>query len=236
MKVHSNNEQLEKLLLGQEAFLGSVKGILEEEHSHDAILNAVVLTSANARINRITDLDPTRIFHVHDIERLCVKYRLRFLDGRWFKGALPPQVFYELRRLEERSRQPLAGFKVLAPARRFKLCDCDADPLLFIRIGEREYYLVHQWGGSLSRWRSVLNWPFRTVRHLIASVFLLAVLLSVLMPNELIVADPQAAWWGAHRVLFLFWSTMVCASFTVFGWFAFFGRFSAEAWRSHHFN
>jgi hypothetical protein len=29
---------------------------------------------------------------------------------------------------------------------------------------------------------------------------------------------------------------MVCASFTVFGWFAFFGKFSREAWRDHRFN
>ncbi len=50
---------------------------------------------------------------------------------------------------------PLRGFKVMAPAARFKLCDSDADPLLFVPVGKDHYYLVHKWGGDL-RWHRAL--------------------------------------------------------------------------------
>ena len=48
--------------------------------------------------------------------------------------------------------------------------------------------------------------------------------------------DPDAGWMGGPRLLMFFWTAMVCASFSAFGWFTFFGRFSAEAWNSRHFN
>lgn len=236
MKVRPDKQQLEELVLGQESFLSSVKALLDEEGDRDAVLRAVVLTSNKPVINRIKGLDPARVYHEREIERLCIKYRLRFLDGRWYKGQLPPQVYYELRHLEARANAPLAGFKVLAPAERFELTDRESDPLLFLRVGEQHHYLVHQWGGHLSRWRAWRTWPLRTFRHLAFSVLSTAIALAMAAPTSWIANDPAAPWFGAHRLLFVFWSTTVFASFTAFGWFTFHGRTSAEAWRSHHFN
>lgn len=236
MRVRPNKQQLEELILGQEAFLAAMNGVLDEESDHDAVLRAVVLTSGTPVINRIKGLDPARVYHEREIERLCIKYRLRFLDGRWYKGELPQQVFHALRQLESRTNVPLAGFKVLAPASHFKLTRCEGDPLLFLRVGEQHHYLVHQWGGHLAKYRAALYWPLRSMRHLVITVLAIAVVLALAVPTGWIADAPSASWFGAHRLLFLFWSVTVCASFTAFSWFTFQGTTSADAWRSHRVN
>jgi hypothetical protein len=236
MDIKANEERLERILLGHERVLDEVRDILEQEQKRDDILRAVILSSKGVRENRIARLDPDRVFHVGAIRDLCIRYRLRFLEGRRFKGEIPAQAIYELRGLESRSEEPLRGFMVLAPAERFLLCDSNADPLLFVNVGPEHYYLVHKWGADTTRFRQVLHWPFRSLRTLLATVFALAVLAASLAPNIIITTDPDAGWWGAHRVLFLFWSSMVLTSFTVFGWFAFHGRFSQECWNSDTFN
>jgi len=234
--IRANDERLRQLLIGQQQVLQEVQEVLDTEQKKDDILRAVVLSSFGQHINRIERLDPDRIFDEESIRRLCVGFRLRFLDAGRFKGTMPPRALYELRRLELRSASPLKGFKVMAPASRFKLCDSDSDPFLFVPIGPKHYYLVHRWGNPVSPWRSIAGWPFRGPVELAVSVLMLAILAAAFLPNRFIGASPAEAWWGAHRVLAMLWTSMVFASFTVFAWFTFFGKFSRQAWRDHRFN
>lgn len=234
--IRANDERLRQLLLGQQQVLQEVKEVLDAEQKKDDVLSAVVLSSIGDHINRIERLDPDRIFNEEAIRHMCVNYRLRFLDAGRFKGPLPPRALYELRRLELRSAAPLKGFKVMAPASRFKLCDSNADPFLFVAVGPKHYYLVHRWGTHVSPWRSLMAWPWRGPVEMSVSVLLLAMVAAAVLPNRIIGADPDMSWWGPHRVLALLWTSMVFASFTVFGWFAFFGKFSRQAWRDHRFN
>ena len=234
--IRQDRERMEKILLGQADVLNEVMHILDREQRHDDVLRAMVHSASGHHVNRIARPDPDRVFHVDALREVCMKYRLRFLDASLFKGELPNEAIYRIRQLESRAEGPLRGFKVLAPAARFKLCDSDDDPLLFVPVSEDHYYLVHRWGRDMSPWRGLVAWPFRSVVHLATMVLAAALLLSMVMPNWLITTDVEAGWWGAHRVLFFFWCTMVCASFTVFGWFAFFGSFSREDWNSRHFN
>jgi hypothetical protein len=236
METRTEHDRLEQVLRGQYQLLDEVQQWLDEEEKHDSILRAVVLSSRKERIAHIPGLDRDRIFGASTIRELCIKYRLRFLDAGLFKGELPSQAVHAIRQLERRASGPLHSFKMMAPSSRFKLCDSEVDPLLFVPIGEDRYYLVHKWGTDLGWQRMVLGWPFRTPVHLGATVLLLAILLTAIMPTHLLANDPEAGFWGAHRFLFLVWTTMVLTSFTVFGWFAFFGQFSSEAWNSKYFN
>ncbi len=236
MDIRADNERLERILLGQARLIGEVHELLEAEQKRDDLLRAMVLSSTGRRINRITRPDPERIFHADTIRALCIKYRLRFLEGGRYKGDLPLQAIHALRALEQRAEEPLRGFMIMAPAERFRLCDADADPLLFVPVGTSHYYLVHRWGGDLSPWRSITAWPFRSPATLAACVFSLAVLAAALAPNIIITRDPEASWWGGHRILFLFWSSVMLTAFTVFSWFAFHGRFSRDCWNSRTFN
>lgn len=232
----ANDARLRRLLLGQERFLEEVHGILAEEQQKDDILRAVIRGIPRSGINRIARLDPERIFSVDSIRRLCIRYDLRFLDAHRFKGDLPSHALYELRRLEARSAAPLVGFKVMAPAPRFRLCDSDADPLLFVPVGETHYYLVHKWGRDLTPMRAVLAWPKRGPLQLGATVVLAATLIALLLPNGWFGVDPAEPWANGQRVLVGVWSALFLAGCTAFGWMTFFGQFSSQAWNSRHFN
>lgn len=236
METNTQRDRLERVLRGQLQLMDEVHSWLEEEEKHDDILRAVVLSARGERPVMAEGLDPQRIFHVDDIRALCVKYRLRFLDAGLFKGKLPAQAVHGVRQLERTVGAPVTSFKMMAPAARFRLCDSEVDPLLFVPVGNDRYYLVHKWGTDLGWHRILLGWPVRSVGHLAAVVFALALLLTAVMPAHLITSDPAAGFWGGHRLLFLFWTSMVLTSFTVFGWFAFFGQFSVQCWNSRYFN
>ncbi len=236
MATRTEIERLERLLLGQEDLLGEVHSLLAEEQKQDDLIRAMVLSASGDRPVRVRGMDPDRVYHLDSIKALCIRYRLRFLPSGLFKGDIPNQTVHAIRALERKVESPMSSFLMMAPADRFQLCDTEVDPLLFVPLGEGCYYLVHKWGSDLSPLRAALNWPFRTLAHLAVSVLVLGVVLALFVPSELIANDPNASFWGGPRLLMMFWSTMVCASFTVFGWFAFFGQFSAEAWNSRYFN
>ncbi len=234
--ISANDERLRQLLLGQQQALQEAHEVLDAEQRKDDVLSTGVLNSKGDHVNRIERLDPDRVFSEEAIRRICINYRLRFLDAGRFKGPLPPKALYELRCLELRSAVPLKGFKVMAPISRFRLCDSNADPFLFVAVGPKHYYLVHRWGNHVSPWRSVIAWPWRGPVELGVSILLLAVIAAAALPNRMIGADPLISWWGVHRVLALVWTTVVFASATVFAWFAFYGKFSRQAWRDHRSN
>ena len=236
MATPTEREHLERILLGQAELMADVHALLRAEEKQDDLIRAVIRSSFQERPLAMKDLDRGRIYHRDSIRALCIKYRLRFLPSGHFTGPIPNEAVHALRVLHRRHRVKPVSFMLMAPARRFKLCDSEVDPLLFIPLDEQHYYLVHKWGSELSTWRAVLTWPLRSIVQLSFSVLVLAALLSFLIPSELLTGMPDAPFWGAHRVLAMVWTSMVCASFTVFGWFAFFGQFSVDAWNSRYFN
>lgn len=236
MATGTERERLEQVLRGQQVLIEEVHALLAEEEKQDSIRRAVVRTSRGERPVHLHDPDPARVFDISTIRALCVKYRLRFLDAGLFRGDLPPQAMHAIRQLERKASGPVMNYKVMAPAERFSLCDSEVDPLLFVPLGEGRYYLVHKWGNDLGVARVVLGWPTRSPWTLGACVLLLAMVFTAVMPADLITRDPSVGFWGAYRILFLLWSTVVVASFTVFAWFAFFGQFSTQAWNSRYFN
>ena len=230
--IRANDDQLRELLLGQQQLMQEAFSILETEEKKDDVLSAVVLSSRGEQINRIARLDPERVFSESALQKICVAYRLRFLDAGYFKGSLPPRALYELRRLEARAQVPLKGFKILAPAVRFRSSRASVDPLLFVVVGPQHYYLVHKWGPGLTLLRAMLAWPLRSAGHLAISVAIVAIGVSAVLPNQA-VGSLATDWWGSQRFLALLWSTMVLASLTAFSWLTFRGQFSKDVWKDH---
>lgn len=230
MNPSTEQERLQRILRGQVEFMDQIHGLMALEQKRDDIIRAVVLSSSKERIVKIEVQDADRVFHLSTIKALCVKYRLRFLDAGLFKGEIPSQAIFGIRELERRTSGPIMSYKIMAPAERFKLCDSEVDPLLFVPIGNDNYYLVHKWGKDISWTREIRGWSFRTPIHLGISVLIVAALITVVFPGEIL------GQWGAHRLFLFVWTSMVLLSFTVFGWFAFFGQFSSHAWNSRYFN
>lgn len=235
MSAKTERERLERVLLGQARLLEQVHGWLDEEQKRDDILRAVIRASRKPSPARLQLINPDRVYSLGTIKSLCVTHRLRFLEGGLYKGEIPGRALLAIRELEQRAEAPITGYMIMAPSARFRLCDSEVDPLLFVPIGEGRYYLVHRWGTDLSPWRALLYWPVRGPIHLASIVVLFAILCTALMPAEWM-GDASVSLFNPQRALLLFWTLMVFSGFTLFGWFAFFGQFSREAWNSRHFN
>jgi hypothetical protein len=235
MGANTERERLERVLLGQAALLQDVHDMLADEQRRDDVLRATVRTSRNPAAVQVPDAHPDRVYSLGEIRAACVKHRLRFLEGALYKGDLPGQAVLGMRRLERLAGHAVTGYMVLAPSAQFRLCDSEVDPLLFVPMGDDRFYLVARWGSDLAPWRAWVYWPVRRPLHLTLVLLMAALVFAMAMPAELL-GDAGKPWLNAQRLLLLFWSTMVISGFALFGWFAFFGQFSKDAWNSRYFN
>lgn len=176
-------------------------------------------------------LETDRIFHLSQIKTICIDYRLRFLDSKYFKGEIPEEAISKIHALEERHGTPLNGFKIMAPSKLFKLEDKD-DPLLFAPIGNGYYYLIHQWGNDLHPMRKILMWPFKSVVNLGIVVFIASYFLTLMVPEGLFSKSNSAAeFWIIY--FFMFKSL---AAVVIFYGFALGKNFNPVIWNSKYFN
>ena len=151
-----------------------VQRIFDQKEASKAQIKSKLDKKNTAYQNSITfdDLDVDRIFHIDSIEKLCIKYRLRFLDTHLFKGDYPNELYSIIPELEATHDTQLENFKIMAPSKLFRL-KTKEDPLLFVPIGNGYYYLVYNWGNDLKTYWKFLVWPFKNVNTLIfTSIFL----------------------------------------------------------------
>ena len=120
---------------------------------------------SNLKIN--LDFNPDkinsdRLFHIDEIKKICIDYRLRFLDFDYFKGKVPNEAYDNLK--EFKYNHPDLNFKIMmmAPSKLFELENYD-DPLMFVSLGNNYYYLIHKWGNDMSYFRKLLMWPFKNL-------------------------------------------------------------------------
>lgn len=179
-------------------------------------------------------LSPERIFSIKEIRETSVKHRLRFLDSKHFKGEIPYEAKAEIKRLEKELGMELTEFKLMAPGERFVLTDCDKDPLLFLKLSENYYYLIHQWGNDMVWYRKWMFWPLRSLTTLGITIATVSMLLALLVPTELIVGDATHTAMFARLALF-FWCLVSITSVVAYIGFAFFKNVSAFQWNSPHF-
>ena len=49
-------------------------------------------------------LDTDKIYHIEQIKKICIDYRLRFLDTKYFKGQIPEEAIIKINNLEKQTR------------------------------------------------------------------------------------------------------------------------------------
>lgn len=163
-------ERLRAKEMKEQDILAEVKKILEKEK-----------TSEKEILHRISEGDPEghepnnfvfdllesgRIFHRDQIKKICIDYRLRFLSTTYFKGEMPQEALTAVREIEEKHQTRFTGFKIVAPAKYFRLENAD-DPMLFAPLGNDYYYLLHKWGTDMNPLRKLLMWPLRNLENLL---------------------------------------------------------------------
>lgn len=175
-------------------------------------------------------------YSIEAIQSVAVKYRLRFLKSHRFKGEIPSEAISKIKQLENRSHTPLKEFYILAPARQFKLGDCNEDPLLFVPLSNGRYHLIHQWGNDLSWYRQWLNFPLKNWRTLTFTILAATGILSLLMPNSAFSAGESMGYLNSGRIVFFFWINLLMAAVLSYAGFAFNFTFSKHNWNSKFFN
>ena len=139
-----------------------VNPVITEETNFQAILEIISSKSDSNNKFNFDKLDKNKIFDLASIKKICIDYRLRFLDHKYFKNSLPKEAFLEISKLESDHKTILSDFKIMAPSKLFRLKNTD-DPLLFVPLGNNYFYLVHKWGDDLHPVRKLLMWPFKNL-------------------------------------------------------------------------
>lgn len=219
--------------ISSEDILAEVKQILvENESERIAITEELSGNSSHTENGFDLDLlDSGRIYHIDDIQKICVDYRLRFLDSKYFKGDFPEEAVSKIRQLEKEHDTKLGGFKVVAPAKRLKLENAD-DPLLLAPIGNGYHYLIHKWGNDLHPMRKWLMWPYKNFENLVFSIFVISILLTAITPLGLLSTTHGMP---EYVLLFLFMFKSVGGVVLYVG-FAKGKNFNNAIWDSQYYN
>lgn len=175
--------QKEKQKNPEHDLIAKARQILDEGLDNDLAIAERIGISSPKIWENIQELDERRIYDLKQIKRLCIKFRLRFLDAKYFKGELPYEAIQEIKAIEKSLGTKLEGFKIIAPKSLFKLSDKDSDPILFLQLSENKFYFIHKWGGEINRFRSTLAYPLRSFETLFVSLAILALLFSIAVPT-----------------------------------------------------
>ncbi len=219
--------------ISEEKILKEVHQLLAASSKKDQLIMEEIEQGREIKQNDLNPdlLETNRIFHLDDIHKICVDYRLRFLNSKFFKAKIPYEALMEIKAIEKSHDTTLRGFKIVAPSKMFKLENAD-DPLLFAPIGNDYFYLVHKWGNDLHPFRKMIMWPFKTLENFIVLLLAISILTASLVPDGLFTQQQTTT---EFFMIFFF----------IFKWFAglsiFYGfkmgkNFSTDIWNSKFYN
>ncbi len=214
----------------EEVLLQQVYAIFREDKLKEENILSRLTTSEPAPPSNIFNfelLESNRIFHIMDIEKICIDYRLRFLDSALYKIEFPAEGIMKIKNFEKEHQTCISGFKLMAPASVFKLKNAD-DPLLFAPLGNDYYYLLHSWGRDLHPLRKLMMWPFRQLENFMFFLLILSLLFTSLIPSGMFSMDYSTT---EFFILFFFMFKWV-TGLAIFYGFKYGKNFSAAVWRS----
>ncbi|AKA36532.1 hypothetical protein [Flagellimonas lutaonensis] len=231
--IEERLRQLSLKQVNQNSLLDEVYQLLHEEDLKDQRIEKNISTASEQKANKFDfDLLQTEnIYHIEQIKNICIDYRLRFLDAKYFKGVIPQSAVSKIKQLEKDHGIEIKGFKIMAPSRLFKLQDKD-DPLLFAPLGNGYFYLIHKWGNDLHPLRKLLVWPFKSIGNLILLVLLVSYVTTLMIPSGLF---SKTAASSEFWIIFFFMFKCI-ASVVIFYGFALGKNFNPAIWNSKYFN
>lgn len=234
-----NSVNLEKELLSKRkkfkseaAIIAEVKSIFEQNDNDRNLIIDKLQQESSTKTNQLQFdlLETDKIFHLEQIQKICIDYRLRFLESDIFKNEIPEEAISKIRMIEKAHNTSLEGFKIIAPSKAFHLLNYD-DPLLFVPMGNDYYYLIHKWGTEMNPWRKLMVLPIKNLGTFTVTSILLSLVVALLVPeNNLSKSVPLAS-----VIVFLFAFKSI---FAVFGYYFFMmgKNFNEEIWERKYYN
>ncbi len=230
-------EQLKKERLKFPSLLSEVNDLLQKSADADeTVLKRLKEEGSNNDIStiRLKDEDAENIYSIKEIEKICITYRLRFLDSKYFKMEFPYDAVIRINEFEKRYNTKIQRFKIIAPNKAFDLEDINQDPLLFAQLGNNTFYLLHQWGKDLAWHRKFVYFPVRNIYSYFYFIVALAFLFSFSFPFEWLQVQRDneiniRIWFAMHCTIgFFFFSIFLGAISQT--------SFSSMSWKSKYFN
>jgi hypothetical protein len=177
----------------------------------------------------IDKIEAKQIFHESQIKKICIDYRLRFLDAVFFKEPYPPEAISKLQALEKLHDTTLSNFKIIAPMEAFKLKKAD-DPLLFAPMGNGYYYLIHKWGTDLHPLRKLRFLAIKNIETLAITVAFMSILFTAFSYPLFFKRPPT---FGYLLMVFMFYFKGIAGMVFIFCGSS--GKnFSEYSWQSEH--
>jgi len=169
--------------------INEVKLLLAGESNEDArILRGL---SQNSQFNRIEKVRGEqlelenfekeyegKVYTINQIEKLCVDYRLRFLQSKHFTGSYDIEVAAKIKEFAKSTNSPIdewtlgRRFFMMAPQDMFSLRDekyiskaelrRQADPAIFYQIDDKHYRLIHKWGNDFTIFRLIEGFRWKS--------------------------------------------------------------------------
>ena len=180
----------------------------------------------------ISKIDSNKLFHVNQIKKICIDYRLRFLELNLFKGKVPKKAYQNLKKFKADHPNLKFDLKIMAPSKLFELENYD-DPLLFASLGNGYYYLIHKWGNDLSFFRKISVWPFKNLVNILTFISIISLVITALVPGNIFYYDGKPG--TQFFITFLFILKSVIAIFIYYG-FSLGKNFNEFIWNRKYFN
>jgi len=138
------------------------------------------IQGSHRELEKIENEYQGEIYTIQQIYELAIDYKLRFLSSQYFTGSYDIQVTAKIKDFARKSNIDLTEytlrnqFYILAPEKMFALTDekfvtkKQLDPLMFYKVDNDHYRLVHKWGNDFTilryltgfRWKSYWNYHF----------------------------------------------------------------------------
>lgn len=213
--------------------MDEVRQIFSENEQKRNKIKSVLIEHSKEFENHfdINLLETDHIFHIEEIKKLCIVYRLRFLDSHYFKGDFPEEAISEIRKLEKWHGISIKNFKIVAPAKLLKLENAD-DPLLFAPMGNNYFYLIHKWGNDLHPFRKVLMWPYKSMDNLLITVIAISLLLTSIAPLHWFTPEPGLA----EYIFMAFFMFKGVGGLVLFYGISKGKNFNGDIWNSKYYN
>ena len=215
--------------IGSDELKSIIKNIWTNYDSKKGQIKISLNKKNNDKFNRLKfdKMESKNIFHKNTIKKICVRYRLRFLDSNLFKGEYPKNITRIIRDLESKHDTNLINFMIMAPSKLFNIKSPD-DPILFVPIGNDYFYLVHKWGKEFNKFRKLMVLPFKNIDNL--TIFSILVSVFFALCSKLVMPSLTSS---EVFILFLF---LVKGFIFIFFYMFFLTRknFSESIWNSKY--
>jgi hypothetical protein len=176
------------------------------------------------------DIDQEKIFSLQEIRRVATRQRLKLLGSAMYKPEIPFEALARIRELNARHRKDLKHFFVLSYPSAFEDAGCRESALLFSQTNDDGYYLVARWGRPVPWYRSLLYWPLRNFETLLATVVSFTLLVTLILPTQLITLDSKATYWSGYRAAAFMHLLIFNAGVTAYITLTFTRNFSSSVW------